>query len=94
MNLDVKGLERILWCDGRVKSFEQARECVPQYTSRWIVEEFHKALTTGMGAERWQIESADRLFAAIAIMSVVALRLIGIREVTREKPGRRQKQPD
>lgn len=50
------------------------------------MEEFHKALKTGMGAERLQIECAARLFAAIAIMSVVALRLIGIREVSREKP--------
>ena len=48
------------------------------------MEDFHKALTTGMGAERWQIERADGLLATI--MSGVALRLIGIREVSREKP--------
>ena len=39
-----------------------------------------------MGAESLQIEHAAGLFAAIAIMSVVARRLLGIRAVTREKP--------
>jgi hypothetical protein len=82
----VDKLEWILLCDGKVENFARARECVQQYTSRWIVEEFHKALKTGMGAERLQIECAAGLFAAIAIMSVVALRLIGIREISREKP--------
>ena len=51
-----------------------------QYATRWIIEEYHKAIKTGLGAERLQLESAERLFAAIAIMSVVALRLIALRE--------------
>ena len=45
-----------------------------------MIEEYHKAIKTGLGAERLQLESAERLFAAIAIMSVVALRLIELRE--------------
>jgi hypothetical protein len=50
------------------------------------MEEYHKALKTGLGAERLQLESAERLFAAIAIMSVVALRLIELRERLRRNP--------
>ena len=51
-----------------------------------MIEEYHKAIKTGLGAERLQLESAERLFAAIAIMSVVALRLIELRERLRRHP--------
>jgi hypothetical protein len=50
------------------------------------IEEYHKALKTGLGAERLQFETAARLFAAVAIMSVVALRLVGLREQVRCLP--------
>jgi hypothetical protein len=51
-----------------------------------MIEEYHKAIKTGLGAEKLQLESAERLFAAIAIMSVVALRLIELRERLRRHP--------
>ena len=51
-----------------------------------MIEEYHKAIKTGLGAERLQLESAERLCAAIAIMSVVALRLIALRERLRMHP--------
>jgi hypothetical protein len=79
-------LEWILLCDTNVANFAQARECALQYSTRWVIEEYHKAIKTGLGAERLQLESAERLFAAIAIMSVVALRLIELRECLRRHP--------
>lgn len=82
----VEPLEWILLVSAEVSSFEQALECVAQYCCRWLIEEFHKALKTGLGAERLQLEQAHQLFAAIAIMSVVALRLIHLREWLRIEP--------
>src|SRR5262249_59602349 len=79
-------LEWILLCDANVADFAQARACALQYSTRWVIEEYHKAIKTGLGAERLQLESAERLFAAIAIMSVVALRLIELRERLRRHP--------
>ena len=79
-------LEWLLLCDAKVTDFAQARECALQYATRWVIEEYHKAIKTGLGAERLQLESAERLFAAIAIMSVVALRLIELRERLRRHP--------
>ena len=79
-------LEWILLCDAEVADFTQARECALQYSTRWVIEEYHKAIKTGLGAERLQLESAERLCAAIAIMSVVALRLIALRERLRMHP--------
>src|SRR5499427_10080427 len=79
-------LEWILLCDTKVEHFAQAHACALQYSTRWLIEEYHKAIKTGLGAERLQLESAERLFAAIAIMSVVALRLIELRERLRRHP--------
>lgn len=78
-----EALEWVVLTDEQVESFEQAREVVARYAKRWLVEEFHKALKTGLGAERLQLETAERLVAAIAVMSVVALRLLEVRERTR-----------
>jgi Transposase Tn5 dimerisation domain len=79
-------LEWILLCDANVQHFAQAHACALQYSTRWMIEEYHKALKTGLGAERLQLESAERLFAAVAIMSVVALRLLELRERLRRHP--------
>jgi hypothetical protein len=79
-------LEWILLCETDVTCFAQAHECALQYSTRWLIEEYHKAIKTGLGAERLQLESAERLFAAIALMSVVALRLLALREHLRRHP--------
>ena len=61
-----------------VESVEQAFEIGQIYSTRWLEEEFHKALKTGMGAERLQLTTAHVWFAAISMMSVTALRLSGL----------------
>jgi hypothetical protein len=83
-----EGIEKIEWrllCDGKVETYKQALECVLQYSTRWLIEEYHKALKTGLRAEALQLETAERLFSAIAIKSVVALRLMDLRERLRFK---------
>jgi len=82
----VEPLEWILLTDQPVSCFDAALEVALEYSARWILEEFHKGLKTGLGAERLQLEEAPQLFAAIAIMSVVALRLIELREQLRLEP--------
>jgi hypothetical protein len=79
-------VEWFLLCDGRRLGREQALECSQQYVARWVIEEFHKALKSGLGAERLQLETARALTAAVAVQSVVALRLIELRERVRLEP--------
>ncbi len=79
-------LEWLLLCDDAVSSFPQARERARQYASRWLIEDFHKALKTGLGAERLQLHTASRLFAAVALLSVVALALVDLREHSHQQP--------
>jgi hypothetical protein len=79
-------LEWILLVDEQIEEFAQALECALQYAARWIAEEFHKALKSGLGAERLQLESAEALFSAISIKSVVAMRVVELKERVRLIP--------
>jgi Transposase Tn5 dimerisation domain len=80
------GLEWLLLGDQPVTDFAQALVCARQYASRWLIEDFHKALKTGLGAEKRQLQTAHRLFAAVALLSVVALALVDLREKSRLEP--------
>lgn len=73
-------------CDQAIETFEAAHVCVVQYATRWFIEEFHKALKSGMGVQRLQLKTAHRLFAVIALLSVAALRLLELREHLRAIP--------
>lgn len=79
-------LEWLLLTDAPDRSFEGLREVVQQYATRWLIEEFHKALKTGVGAERLQLETKDRLWAAIGLMSLVAVRLVDLKERAHRMP--------
>ena len=81
-----KLMEWFLYTDLPVNSLQDAIKIVQYYACRWMIEDYHKAIKTGMRAENLQLESAHALFAAIAIMSVVALRLIDLREALRTNP--------
>jgi transposase-like protein/DDE family transposase len=83
-----KSKDRLEWkllCSKEIKTLDDALECIEQYKCRWLIEEYHKAIKTGLGAEKLQLESAHALFAAISIMNIVALRLIDLREKVKEK---------
>lgn len=84
--MGVGPLEWILLCDAPADSWEQALAWVQQYASRWLIEEYHKALKSGLGAERLQRETAAGLMAAMALRSVVAVRLLVLREGARRQP--------
>jgi hypothetical protein len=82
----VEPLEWLLYHDRPVEDLSGALGVLRDYSLRPLIEEFHKGLKTGLGAERLQLETAARLFAATAIMSVVALRLLHLRELGRSEP--------
>jgi hypothetical protein len=67
-------------------SFVQAKRVVGRYTARWWVEEYHKALKTGVGVEESQLETAERLEALIAVLALVALRLLSTKLLARSRP--------
>lgn len=84
-----KGEERVEWLllvSGSPETFEEALFWVRLYALRWVIEEYHKCVKTGMGAEELQLESGKRLRTAISVMAVVALRLLAMRDMARLWP--------
>ena len=63
------------------------------YEWRWVVEEYHKAMKTGCAIEKLQMRDESRLEPAIAVVSVVALLLLQLREAAR-RPDARTRRAD
>jgi len=68
------------------RTLAEARRIVGYYAARWWIEEYHKALKTGAGVEDSQLERACRLEALIAILAVVAVRLLNTKMLARSRP--------
>jgi hypothetical protein len=88
----VAGIEWLLLSNVAVACEADAWERVDWYAVRWVIEEYHKCMKTGMGIEQMQFTSRARLEPAIALVSVVATTLLQLRDAARrvdlrEKPA-------
>ena len=79
-------VEWVLFTTEPVDTPEQLNAVVEYYQSRWIIEEFFKALKTGCAFEKRQLESFHALSNALAVFSIVAWRMLLARAVTRAYP--------
>lgn len=79
----VTPLEWILLTNVPVTTEEHGWERVDWYRQRWVLEEFHKAKKTGCAIEEMQFESSQALEPMIALLSVVAVTLLNLREAAR-----------
>ena len=78
-----KAVDWKLLTNESVQTFEDAWRALGWYESRWIVEEYHKAQKTGCQIEDMQFTTIERLEPAIALLSIVALTLLDLREASR-----------
>jgi hypothetical protein len=81
----VEGVEWFLLTNVPVHSEEDAWERVDWYCMRWIVEEYHKAQKTGCAIEDPQFDKVESLEPMIALLSVVAVSLLRLRDMSRDK---------
>lgn len=79
----VKPLEWILITNRKVATVEDAWERARWYECRWVIEEYHKAQKTGCAIEDLQFTTAQALEPMIALLSVVAVTLLNLREASR-----------
>lgn len=79
-------LDREQVTDLPVDTLEQCRRVLMIYRRRWLVEELHKALKTGLRVEHSQLSDARRLGALIGILSVVAVFLFQQKLAARDQP--------
>jgi hypothetical protein len=79
----VEPLEWILLTDLPADTFAQASERVDWYAHRPVIEDYHKGQKTGLGIERPRFADAARLEPVVALLSVVAAVLLGVRDAAR-----------
>lgn len=89
-----KPVEWVLLTNRRVATLADAWERVSWYECRWIVEEYHKAQKTGCAIEELQFTSAGALTPMIALLSVVAVTLLNLREASRRPEARERPATD
>jgi hypothetical protein len=62
------------------------RRVVDADRTRWLIEEFFKALKTGCAYEKRQLESLDTLLIALALLTPIAWQLLVLRHLARACP--------
>lgn len=88
------GQERLEWfliTNEPVLLFKDAYQVVEWYECRWIVEEFHKGMKTGCKIESPQFTTEERLQPAIALLSIVTLTLLAMRDASRRPDAKTRK---
>lgn len=84
-------LEWLLLTNHPVETGADALRIQNWYEWRWTVEELHKAQKTGCHIEGLQFKSTDRLEPAIAVVSVLALTLLALRDACRHPDAARRR---
>ena len=83
-------LEWLLLTNHPIETVKDALRVRGWYEWRWVVEEYHKAMKTGCAIERLQQHAESRLEPAIAVLSVVALLLLQLRDAARRPDADRR----
>jgi len=79
-------VEWILLTNLAASTAKEVEFVVDSYRTRWLIEEFFKALKTGCQYEKRQLESKHSLLNALAILAPVAWRLLLMRHLARHAP--------
>ncbi len=82
-----EGVDWLLLTTIPMNSLEDATEKIRWYTLRWRIERFHHILKNDCGIQELQLETADRLKNAIALYSLVALKVLWFTYQARETPN-------
>lgn len=77
--VDADPVHWILLTDLPTDTLPELWKVVAIYRRRWLIEEFHKALKSGVGLEKSQLGEARKLMALARILSIVACFLVGLK---------------
>lgn len=75
----VKPLHWVLLTSWAVGTFKQVTRVIKTYTRRWLIEEYHKALKTGVRMEASELSTCQRILSLLGILAVVAVRLLDLK---------------
>lgn len=79
-------LEWLLLTSVPVECLADALERIDWYTCRWIIEEYPSCLKTGCAIQKSQLQHAQRLQRRLAFLSILAIRLLQLRDLSRTTP--------
>lgn len=79
-------IEWFLLTSEPVDTLEQVAEVVHAYRTRWLIEEFFKALKTGCAMEDRELESLHTLTNVMALCIPIAYQLLAVRHLARTQP--------
>jgi hypothetical protein len=82
----VEPLHWILLTSLPCERWVEVKRILARYTMRWWIEHYHKALKSGAGIEESQLEKGFRIENLLAILAVVAVRLVNTQWLARNKP--------
>lgn len=83
------GVEPVAWVlitSEPVTTSEEIRAVLDVYRTRWLIEEFFKALKTGCSLEKRQLDNYGSISAALAIFLPIAWQLLLLRSLARTQP--------
>lgn len=63
----------------------EVQRIIGRYAARWWIEEYHKALKSGVGAEESQMQRAYRIETLVAVLAIVAVRLLNAKWLARSR---------
>jgi hypothetical protein len=81
-----EAVEWLLATSEPIETIEDVAQVVEWYRTRWMIEEFFKAVKTGCSLEKRQHESYDALLTTLAIFLPIACQLLELRSVARSAP--------
>jgi hypothetical protein len=64
----------------------ELKRIVARYEMRWWIEHYHKALKSGVGIEESQLEKGFRIENLLAVLAIVAVRLVNTQWLARNQP--------
>lgn len=79
-------IEWFLLTSEPVDTVDQVAEVVQAYRTRWLIEEFFKALKTGCAMEDRELESLHTLTNVLALCIPIAYQLLAVRHLARTQP--------
>lgn len=85
--MGTKPVEWFLFTSEPVGSREELLAVVDMYRRRWLIEEFFRAVKTGCGYEKRQLEGRHAWLIALAITLPLAWRLLQLKQLPRAEPS-------
>jgi len=81
--VDQEPVEWFLLTNEPIEDDEQIAAVIDAYRTRWLIEEFFKALKTGCNYEKSQLETLDGLVKLLCLFCPIAWRMLRMRTLSR-----------